>query len=181
FSVYKFIPIATAITQKIPVHRSVITILYASQMAVPLSRNGVEAQPAMDTTRRCGLQIPFTGVVTFKRLVGKNAGRAYLDKIAAEFVLQDAFLMPPEINMMMRRKSAEVATSCVVPVKPDAAVALDAAVHFVINERPHMLIPMGPLFETETAVAVPCHYRHVLQMAFASFVADRTVMRMIGH
>ena len=89
--------------------------------------------------------------------------------------------MAAEIDGVMRGKDIEVPSPGIVPVEPDAAVTLDAAVHLVVHEGPQVLVDVGPLAEAEAAVDVACHDRHVLQMAFAPFVADRAVVGMIGH
>ena len=51
----------------------------------------------MDANRRRCLKVPFAGIVFLESLVGKNAGRANFDQIAAEFIFEDALFGPSEI------------------------------------------------------------------------------------
>jgi len=119
--------------------------------------------------------------MAFERLVGKDPGRAYLDKITAEFVFENAILMPAKVYVVMRGKDIEITPACVIPVKSDAPVTLNAAVHFVVNKRAKVLVPVSAFFEPGPAVIVSCHYSHILEVAFSSFIANRTVMRVIEH
>jgi len=95
--------------------------------------------------------------MVFESLVGKDPGRANLDKIAAEFIFQNAGLMPAEVYVVMRGKDLEVTTPRIVPVKSYAPVTLNTAVHFVVNKRTKVLIPVSTFLEPEPAVIVPCH------------------------
>jgi len=135
----------------------------------------------MAANRRSVLQIPFPGVMSLKRFVGKNAGGADLDQIPAEFAFKNAILLAAEIDMIMRGENIEVAAARVVPVKTDATVTGDAAIHLMSHEWTEVLAPERPLLETESPIAVTGHDRHVLQMAFTAFVANRAIMRMIDH
>ncbi len=51
----------------------------------------------------------------------------------------------------------------------------------MVQKRSEVLIEMSALFETVSPVCMPCHDRHVLQMAFTAFIADRAVMGMVEH
>ncbi len=117
----------------------------------------------------------------FQDLVSKHAGRAYLHQVAAEFVLKDAFLVSAEIYVIMCGKDIEVPAPGVVPVEPDAAVALYAAVHLMVDERAEILVPVCAFVMTVPAVHVPGHHRHVLQVALAAFVAYRAIVRVVQH
>ena len=130
--------------------------------------------------RRC-LQVPFAGIMTLERLVGEYACRTDLSQIAAEDILQNAVFVTTEIDVVVRGKGLQVAASCIIPIKPDAAVAVYAAVHFMVQERSEILVPVGPFFEPGSSVDMPCHQRHVLQVTFAALVTDRAVMRVVQH
>ena len=77
--------------------------------------------------------------------------------------------------------NTQVGAAGVVLVEAHAAVAGDAAVHLVCNERAEVLVLVGTLGETVTALVVAGHYRHVLQVAVTAFFADRAVVRVVGH
>jgi hypothetical protein len=119
--------------------------------------------------------------MALERLVSKNPGRADLNKIAAEFVFENAILMPAEVYAATRGKDIQVTPPRIVPVKPDAPVTLNTAVHFVVNKRAKVLVLVSPFFEPEPAVIVSCHYSHILEMAFSAFITNRAVMRVIDH
>ncbi len=180
-AVDKFISIATPVAQEVAVDLAVVAVLYPSQRAVTFTGNGVAAHTAMDANGRSGLQIPLPCVVFLQGLVRENTGGADLHKVAAEFTLEYAVLVAAEIYGVVRSEDIKVASPGVIPVEADAPVALDAAVHLVVHEGPQILIHVGPLTEAKPAVDMPCHDRHVLEVAFTPLVAYRAVMRMIRH
>jgi hypothetical protein len=114
-------------------------------------------------------------------LIGENTCRTNLYKIAAKLTLERTVFMTAEINAVVPAKNAEVAPASVIVIKSDASITLYAAVHFVLYERPEVLVPVGALFETIPAVNMPRHKRHILQVAFAALIANRAIMRMIYH
>src|SRR5690606_24349782 len=69
----------------------------------------------------------------------------------------------------------------IIFIEAHTAVALYAAVHFVVEERAEVLVAVGTFGKTVIAVAVAGHHRHVLQMAGAAFITNGAVMWMIGH
>jgi hypothetical protein len=116
-----------------------------------------------------------------ERFVRKDTGGAYLREISAELIFQDAIFTSSEIDPVSRCKSIKVMSACVVFVKTDATVALYAPVHFVINERSQVLIPVRAFMVPEFSVGMAGHYGHVLKMTGATFITDGTVVRVIGH
>jgi hypothetical protein len=114
-------------------------------------------------------------------LIGEDPCRTDLDQIAAEFALQNTAFMSAEINQMMREECAEIPAACIIPVIAQTPVALYAAVHFVIDKGPEILILKGPLCSPITAVTMAGHDHHILQMTFPALITDRTIVRMIDH
>jgi hypothetical protein len=159
----------------------VIPVSHPAKKSVSLARKGVATQSAMDADGRGGLEIPDSGVVCFLGFVGECSGGADFNQIAAEFTLKHAVRMSSKIHMVMGAKHIEIPATSGVSVKPDAAVTLDAPVHFMVDERPQILVAVGPFFESVFPVSVPCHHRHVLEMAFAAFIAHRAVMGVVDH
>ena len=51
----------------------------------------------------------------------------------------------------------------------------------MIDKRSEILVIMGSFPEAGPPVDMPGHHGHVLKMALAAFVADRTVMGMVEH
>ena len=114
-------------------------------------------------------------------LVGEHTGRTYFREVPAENVLQNSVFMAAEIYIALRCKGPQVPPSRMVAVEPYTPVTMDAPVHLVVEERPYMLVSVGPLFEAVSTVNMSCHQRHILKMAFASFIAYRAVMGMVEH
>src|SRR5699024_12119333 len=79
------------------------------------------------------------------------------------------------------RKYIEIIAPGIIVIKAHAAVALDTSIHFMVEERPQILIFVGSFFEAVTAVIVARHNRHILEVAFSAFVADRAVMGGVDH
>jgi hypothetical protein len=116
-----------------------------------------------------------------ERLVGEHARRADLHEVAAELVLEDAVLVPPEIHVIVRGENVEVVAPRIVAIKANAAVARDAPVHLVLHEGTDILVAERPLPAAITAVVVARHDGHVLQVTLAAFLADGAVVRMVDH
>src|SRR4051794_40041990 len=102
-------------------------------------------------------------------------------EITAEFVFQHAIFEPAEVNGVAQAERVQVVAARVLAVITNATLTLNAAVHLVIDQRSEILIPEGSFAKRVMAGAVAGHYRHILQMTLPSFVAHRTVMRMVLH
>src|SRR3990172_2229066 len=135
----------------------------------------------MNTDGRCCLQIPRARVMLLQSLVRKDARGAYFYQIAAELILQHAVLMAAKIDMVMCAKYLQGATAGIITIEANTAVAGDTAIHFVIDERPQILIAMGCLLEAKCAVIVAGQDGHVLQVPLAAFIAHGAVMGMVYH
>ena len=159
----------------------VIAVQYSPQAPVALAGNDIAAGPAMHAYGRRRLEVPLARVVLLQRLVREYARGTDLDQVAAELALEHAVLVAAEVNMVVAGEDIEVPAAGVAPVEPDAAVALDAAVHLVVDEGAEMLVAVRSFFEPRSSIIVPGHDRHVLEVAFASLIADRAVMRMVQH
>ena len=116
-----------------------------------------------------------------QRLVGKHAGRANLHQVAGKLAFEHAGFSAAEEHPVARAESGEVGAPGIVLVITHAAVTGDAAVHFMADKRPEVLIFEGGLQSAVAAVAVAHHNRHILKMAFAPFLTHRAVVGMIEH
>jgi hypothetical protein len=81
----------------------------------------------------------------------------------------------------MHAEHMQVAASRKISVKADTTVALNTSIMFVIDKRAKILVPVGTFLKTCPPVNMPGHQSHVLQMTFAAFIADRTIMGMVEH
>ena len=89
------------VAKEVSVHVEVEPVEHPPERSVPFSREGIASEAAMDAYRRCGLQVPFTGIVLLEGLVGEYAGRADFNQIAAEFAFERTVLVTSEIDMIV--------------------------------------------------------------------------------
>lgn len=68
----------------------------------------------------------------------------------------------------MRAVHAEIGAVSVIFVVTHAAIAGDAAVHLMVDERPQILITVSTFGETVATEAMAGHYGHILQVAVAA-------------
>ena len=179
--VHELEPEAAAVAEEHLVDVAVEAPLHAAQLAVARRERRRAAEAAVRAHRRRRLQVPLARVAARERLVVEHAGGAHLDEVAAELALERAALGAPEVHLVAQAEHAEVAAAGVVVVEARAAVAGDAAVELVRDERSQVLVLEGPLAAAVAPVAVPRHHRHVLQVALAALVADRAVVRVAEH
>ena len=172
---------AAAVAEEHLVDVAVEAPLHAAQLAVARRQRRRAAEAAVRAHRRRRLQVPLARVPARERLVVEHAGGADLDEVAAELALERAALGAAEVHLVAQAEHAEVAAAGVVVVEARAAVAGDAAVELVGDERPEVLVLEGPLASAVAPVAVPGHHRHVLEVALAALVADRAVVRVAEH
>lgn len=76
---------------------------------------------------------------------------------------------------------AQIRTIGVIFVVTYAAIAGDAAVHFVRDERPQVLVAVSTLREAVATEAMTGHDGHILKVAVTAFFTDRTVVRVVSH
>ncbi len=172
---------AAAVAQEVLVDRAVEAVLDAAQFAVALARADVAAAGAAVADARGELHVPLAVVALGVGLVGEHTGRADLGQVAGEFAFQHAVFNAAEVHVVVGAVDAQVGTTGIVLVVAHAAVAGDAAVHLVGDERAEVLVLVGTLGETVAALVVAGHYRHVLQVAVTAFLAHRAVVRVVGH
>ena len=172
---------AATVAQEVLVHRAVEAVLDAAQFAVALAGADVAAAGAAMADARGELHVPLAVVALGVGLVGEHTGRADLGEVAGELAFQHAVFDATEIHVVVGAIHAQVGAASVVLVVAHAAVAGDAAVHLMSDERAEVLVLVGTLGETVAALVVAGHYRHVLQVAVTAFLAHRAVVRVVGH
>src|SRR5690606_10945299 len=130
---------------------------------------------------RCELHVPLAVVTFGVGFVGEYAGRADFGEIAGKFAFERAAFGATEVNVVVCTINAEVFATGVILVITHAAIAGDAAVHLVVDERAEVLVLVRALGEAIAACVVTGHHGHVLQVAVAAFFADRAIVRVVGH
>src|SRR6185437_3684241 len=155
-------------TQEITIYRTIEAVADAPQRAVTLAGNGVAAQPAVHTHRRRRLQIPLARIVPLQCLIGKNAGRTNLHEVAAELAFENSVLIAPEVDLIAQHQCIQVPTASIITIKPRAAIALNAAIHLMVNQRAEVLVMKRAFAAMVAAVNMTIHHGHILQMTFAA-------------
>ncbi|MNH81968.1 hypothetical protein D3C73_343480 [compost metagenome] len=181
FAVDVAIAETATVAQEVLVHRTVETVFDATQFAVTLARGDVATAGAAMADARRELHVPFTVVALGVSLVGEHTGRADLGEVAGELAFQHAVFNATEVHVVVGAEHTEVGAAGVILVETHAAVASDAAVHFVRNERAQLLVLVGAFGEAIPALVVAGHHGHVLQVAVTAFFAHRAVVRVVGH
>src|SRR5699024_11165287 len=172
---------AAAIAQEIAIDLAVIAVVNAPENALARADAGVAAQRTVAANAGRVLHVPFAHVLGVQGFIGEDAGRADFFQIAGKLVFERAVAVAPEIDVARRAQHAQIIAVGIVAVKAHAAVAGDAAVHLVFEERAQILILVGAFPAAVTTLRVLGHYRHVLQVALAAFWTHGAVMRVIDH
>ena len=172
---------ASAITEKVAVDLAVVAVVHAFEIAVALARKDVAAHRTARADRRRRLQVPLARVLPGERPVREHARRADLDQVAGEFVLELAVRRAAEVHPAAGTQRFQVRTTGVVAVEAHAPITGDAPIHLVADERAKVLIAPGSFRTPIAALGMARHDGHVLQVALAALLADRTVVRMVFH
>src|SRR5690606_8439280 len=159
------------IAQEIMVDRTIEAVFDAADLAVTFAGADIAAGGATVADARRELHVPFAVVALGMGLVGEYPGGADLGQVAGELAFQHAILDAAEIHLVMGAEHAEIGAAGIVLVVAHAAVAGNAAIHLVGNERAQILVDVGPLAEAITALVMTGHHRHVLQVAVPAFLA----------
>src|SRR5471032_2273428 len=181
FAVDVAIAETATVAQEVLVDRTVEAVFDTTQFAITLARGDVATAGAAMADARRELHVPLTVVALGVSLVGEHTGRADLGEVAGELAFQSAIFNSAEVDVVVSAEHAQVSTTGVVFIEAYAAIAGDAAVHLVSDERAEFLVLVRALGEAITALVVAGHHGHVLQVAVTAFFADRAVVRVVGH
>src|SRR6185312_5649118 len=146
-----------AVAEEVAVHLAIVTVEDTARCAIAFVGHCVAAEGAMHADRWCPTQIPFALVNLRERLVVEHAGWADFREIAAELAFKNAVLVATEVDVVVRGEDIEIAASGILAIEADAAVAGDAAIHLMSDERPQILVAEGALLEAIAAIDVPRH------------------------
>ena len=96
----------------------------------------------MGTDRGGHVIVPVAGTKP-SGLIGKDAGGTDVNKIPGERRLKLSFFNTSVIDSTGAAHDSEISASSKFLIETNAAVALDAAVHFMLNLRSQILIHVG--------------------------------------
>src|SRR5690606_16916158 len=145
---------AATVAEKILVHVAVVAVFDPAQFAVAFAGADIAAGRAAVADTRRELHVPFAVVAFGVSLVGEDAGRTDFGQVAGEFAFQRAVCHTAEVQVVVRAIHPQVRTAGVVLVITHAAIAGDAAVHFVADKGAEFLILVRALGETVAAHVV---------------------------
>src|SRR6185437_8543998 len=129
---------------------------------IALSHRYVAADTTMAADGRRHAQIQLARVMAAQRAIGKHTGGADLHQIACELAFEHSIFVAPKENAIGYAEGIQIVASSIVPIKSDATVTLNAAVHLVINKRTEVLVVKGTLWKSGAAIVMTGHHRHVL-------------------
>ena len=136
-----------------------------------------ETRPA--TAAHASRQRPGQPVLKNRRFLRFCLIQAFMMAGLFSYIGSSSFVMQSEYGVSAI--NAQIGAVGIIFIVAHAAVAGDAAVHFVRNKRPQILVAVGTLGKTIAAEAMAGHHRHILQVAVAALFADRAVVRVVGH
>ncbi|MNM06123.1 hypothetical protein D3C81_161320 [compost metagenome] len=181
FQIHIAIAETTTVAEEVVVNGTVVTVFDTTQFAVALTRAGVTAEGTLLADAWRKLHVPLTVITLGVRFVGEYAGRADFYQVAGEFAFQRTVFRTTKVDVVMCAIHAQILTVCIIFVVTHTAVAGDAAVHFMRDERPQILIAVGTFGKAIATEAVTGHDGHILKVAVTALFADRTVVRVVGH
>ncbi len=144
----------SGVTYKIPVHITVVAGLHAHDPAVMGVPDRIAPQRAVVAKGGRSLEVPSAHFEP-GGLVGVDAGRADIHQVSRKRAFELAVRKPAEVETVPDLHGTEISVSGKLLVKPGTAVAMDAPVHFMLNVRSQVLVPIRSLFAPISADAVP--------------------------
>ena len=162
FQIHIAVAKTSAVAEEVTVNGTVIAVFDTTQFAVALAGADVTADGTLLADAWCKLHIPFTVIALGVCFIGKDAGRTDFNQVAGEFALQHAVFRATEVDVIVSAIDAQVGTVGIVFIVANAAVAGDAAVHFVGDERPQILVTVGTLGKAVATEAMTGHHGHIL-------------------
>ena len=140
----------------------------------------VASEGAVNAKGRPPLKVPAPALET-GRLIRVDAGGAEVDEVSGKGTFQRAVLVPTKIGTAGDLHGAQVAVAGKFLIETAAPLAVDAAVHLVLNEDAQVLVTVGPLLPGIAPQPVAAGHGHILKEAVSPFIADRAVMGVIHH
>jgi hypothetical protein len=138
------------------------------------------SEGAVDAERRTSLKIPppASKAGGFVRI---NASRTNVDEVSGEGTFELAVCRPAKVGVMGDLKSSKITITGKLLIEPAASPAVDTTIHLVLDKDAKVLITISSLSPKVVPDPMASCYGHVLEQTMSSFIADRTVMRMVHH
>ena len=159
-------------------------VVDARQDAHDLAPAGIDADGRADRVH----DVDQLGLVQLPRPRGEGIGlgreradRAEIDHVALQLGGHRLLEIGRDLHVLAAADGAELRHAGDLGHEPDAARAVDAAVHDGLDEDAHILVLDRALVLVEAAGIDAVGHGLVLQVAFAALVADRAVERVIDQ
>jgi hypothetical protein len=127
------------------------------------------------------LQIFPGAALEARRLGGQRADRAEIDHVARQLRGHGFGDVGADLHMFAAPGRAQFAQAGDFLAETHAAGAVNAARHIGGDQRPDVLVPNHPLALVEARDIAAVAQRQILQLAFATLIADRAIQRMVDQ
>jgi hypothetical protein len=134
----------------------------------------------MNAKRRSSRVIPTPAKKT-RWFVGVNPSGADVAEIPCKRAFQSAILVAAEKGAVANLHYTQVAVAGKFLIESRTPVTVNTTIHFVLDQRTQILIPIGPLHPKISSDPVPARNRHVLEQTVAPFIANRAIMGVVKH
>ncbi len=169
---------ATLGAQEFAVEAGMVPIIGAQDFVVAHAERGLAAVRAMGARLRDVGHLPGARLITI-RAAGERADRADVDAHTAFFACQLVGLVRQDYGEHAAGADAERFHVHAFVADAHAAEAENAARRIVIDQRRPFLLGRVELFLDEAGFVQAVAEGHILQLALATFVADRAIERVI--
>src|SRR5690606_4310921 len=172
------VAVAVAVGQPAFVDRLVVARHRAQHFTAPRVQPQVRAERIVVTDRFAREQFPCARTEP-EYLVGQCADRAHVDDVAGNLAGERLADPGADLEILGAPHAAEFVRTGDLAHDPDAARTLDATRHLGRHERAEVLVRDHALALDEARNRTPVAERQILQLAFATLVADRAIERMV--
>lgn len=142
----------------------------------------IRSQSIQNIDRFSMLQLPrpCSEGIWFRR---QGAYGTQIDNVTRQFTIQVLFQISANLHLVSSAGGPQLRGTCYVICKAHTACAVDASVHRSLDQRSNILILHSTLaaYFVEPSTIRAISHRLVLQVAFASLVADRAVQGVVGE
>ena len=140
----------------------------------------ISAHSVHNIDRVVGLELPGARLEGVRQVV-ESANWAKVYDVSRELVCDDLLNVGANFVGFAAHDLAKSVLSSDQLSEPDASGAVNAASHSRLDQRAELLVLDSALVLLETAIRVAVDLRNVLQVTFASLIANWAVERMVSQ
>jgi hypothetical protein len=173
-------PVSPSIADEIAVHKFIKMSFEPDDFTIADARNDVAPEGAVNAEGRTSQIIPSPPFES-GGFVGVDSCGTEIDEVPGKRTLKGPVHIPAEVGAISNLQSTEVSVSGKILIKPAAPPTVNAAVHFVPDQWPKILILISSFFPQGAPDPMPSGHGHILEQTLPSLVADRAVVGMVHH